>query len=207
LTCADDISSAGILLDLSTSTIVFERPRCGMKLSKYETIQLYTAGTVTIPKDFPEVGEVTITTDGIEVNQKTEPLLTCVRNVSPSRTIKYILPLKSVAAILVATEGEEGDKLDPFDSASWKLGQELMENSENRGQFLSEGDGKPPRGSVFVTKHTQVLVQTVTKMAAADIGAEADGIVLQRSPKNGTAEVAEPGGEPPCRCPPPPTCP
>jgi hypothetical protein len=151
-----------------------------MKLSRDQMIQLYTARAVGIPID-EEFGYLTITPDGIELNHKKEALVQVVRHVTPYQTITYFIPLASVAALLL--QGSE----------KYLLGRELADSADPQELLKSAAGGnervKAPLGRVFVKDDTEILVQTVAPMQAAEIKAIPEKLMFP------TAE-APPGPQP-----------
>jgi hypothetical protein len=132
-----------------------------MGLSREEVIQLYTAGTVTFPERFPEVGLITIEPKGIPIaGTKGSPLVQVEHRVSLDQTITYLLPLKNVAAILWAPSEEE-EEIEAI-GGDWVLGEEL------EGK-LSALAGKSRRGIVYALESSAVLGKIVMAKSAGEM--------------------------------------
>jgi hypothetical protein len=119
-------------------------------------IQIYTAGTVPLPPNFPEVGILsqTKTTFG-------DTILQIEHLDSPCQTSRYQLQREDLSAIRLAKDGILDPKTD-----TWLIGAGARDNSS----LPTSADGKS-YGIAYVREAVGVVMQVETSVTVGEIAA------------------------------------
>jgi len=121
-----------------------------------QDIQIYTAGTVTLPPNYPAVAILTETETTFG-----DKVLHVEHADSPGQTSRYLLQRDDVSAIRLAKDGV----LDPR-TDEWLLGARAREKSP----LPTSADGKS-YGIAYVREQVGVIRQVQTSLTAGEIAA------------------------------------
>jgi hypothetical protein len=123
------------------------------KKQKNRDIQIYTAGTVTLPPNYPEVGILAVSVTGLK-----DPVLSVEHRMAPNQLTRYILRRDDVSAIVIAKDG----KLDPKND-EWLLGDAA------RSRELNEPENDYLYGIVYVREDVGVIMQVERGISAGEV--------------------------------------
>jgi hypothetical protein len=123
------------------------------KKQKNRDIQIYTAGTVTLPPNYPEVGALAVSVTGLK-----DAVVSVEHRMAPNQLCRYIVQREDVSAILIAKDG----KLDPK-TDEWLLGK------ASQTKELIEPEDDYLYGIVYVRESVGVIMQVERAISAGEV--------------------------------------